>query len=210
VTIGGSIVSGSETGGGTLTFSGAIQAGQTLGAVKVLGSILGTATQTVVISGAGLAAPTTKTQDLAVRSVAVAGSATYAMIEGGYDLDGNAFSGDAQIGAVTIGGDLIASDIIAGVKSASAVFGNATDTLIDRPGTAPTDGILASIASIVVGGQIEGGGVSGDIFGIEAQLIGSIKTGGLSLSLKAGPGNDDFFISATTGKDVHIRELPGT
>jgi len=210
VTIGGSIVSGLETGGGALTFSGAIQAGETLGAVKVLGSILGSAGQTVVISGAGLAAPTTKTQDPAIKSVSITGSATYAEIEGGYDLDGNPFGGDAQIGVVTIGGDLIASDIIAGVKSTGTDFGNPTDTLIDRPGNAATDGILATISSIVVGGQIEGTTATGDMFGIEAQLIGSIKTGGVSLPLTKGPGNDDFYLSQTTGHDVHVRELPGT
>jgi hypothetical protein len=213
VTIGGSIVSGIENGGGTLTFSGAIQAGQTLGAVKVLGSIVGTATQTVVISGAGLAAPTKLTQDPAIKSVSVAGSATYAMIEGGYDLGGNPAGGDAQIGKVSIGGDLIASDIIAGVKSTTAEFGASTDTLIDKPGGSPGaagDGILASIASIVVAGQIEGTVATGDTFAIEAQLIGSIITGGLKLPLTPGPGNDDLFISQTTGHDVHIRELPGT
>jgi hypothetical protein len=210
VTIGGSIVSGQETGGGTLTFSGAIQAGQTLGAVKVLGSILGTSAQTVVISGAGVAAPTIKTQDPAIGSVSVAGSATYAMIEGGYDLAGNTFGGDAQIAKVAIGGDLIASDIIAGVKSTGTDFGNPTDTLIDRPGTAATDGILATIGSIVVGGQIEGTAATGDSFGIEAQLIGSIETGGVKLPMTKGPGNDDFYLSQTTGHDVHVRELPGT
>ncbi len=210
VTIGGSIVSGLETGGGALTFSGAIQAGQTLGAVKVLGSILGTATQTVIISGAGLATPTKLTQDPAIGSVKVAGSSTYAIIEAGYDLNGNTFGGDAQIGAVSIGGDLIASDIIAGVKSASAQFGNSTDTLIDRPAAAATDGILASIASIVVGGQIEGTTATGDFFGIEAQVFGAIKIGGFALPLNKGPGNDNLLISQTTGHDVHIRELPGT
>jgi len=140
----------------------------------------------------------------------VTGSAIYAMIEGGYDLNGNAVGGDAQIGAVAIGGDLIASDIIAGVKSTGADFGNASDTLIDRPNGASTDGILASIASIVVGGQIEGGGVTGDMFGIEAQLIGSIKTGSVSLPLTKGAGNDNFYLSQTTGKDVHVRELAGS
>ncbi len=208
--IGGSIISGSESGGGTLTFSGAVQAGQTLGAVKVLGSILGTATDTVTISGVGLAAATKKTQDPAIGKVSVSGSATYAMIEGGYDLNGNASSGDAQIGLVAIGGDLIASDIIAGVKSTTAEFGAATDTMIAKPPGALTDGVYATIASVVVGGEIEGDLNPSDTFGIEAQLIGSIKTGGVSLPLTKGPGNDNFFLSGNDGSDVHVRELPGT
>jgi hypothetical protein len=213
VTIGGSVQPGVETGGGALTFSGAIQAGQTLGPVKILGSIFGNSTNTVIISGAGLpiaslAAPLK--HDPAITSVSVKGSATYAQIEAGYDLNGNAFSGDASIGAVAIGGDLIASDIIAGVKSTSADFGNTSDTMIVRPAAATSDGILATIASIVVGGQIEGTAATGDMFGIEAQLIGSIKVGTLNLPMTKGPGNDGFFISGTTGKDVHIRELAGT
>jgi hypothetical protein len=219
VTVGGSIISGSEAGGGALTFSGAIQAGLKLGVVKVEGGINGTSTDKVVISGQGFPTgvagdpiPTKKTQDPAIGSVFVGGTATYAQIEAGYDLNGNATDGDSQIGTVTIGGDLIASDIIAGVKSGNAdatIFGGNTDSLISRPTAVTTDGVLASIASIVVDGQIEGAGVMGDSFGIEAQLIGAIKTGGLSLALMKGPGNDGFFLSQTTNRDVHVREVGG-
>ena len=215
VLVGGSLIPGSETGGGTLSFSASIQAGQTLGAMTVLGSIQGTATQTVVISGAGLKAPTKRTQDPAILSVSVGGSSNYAVIEGGYDLNGNPVSGDAQIGAVKIGGDMIASDIIAGVKvkTAGTDFGTSTDTTIDVPTTPPvlTDGILSMIKSIVVGGQIEGTVATGDSFGIEAQLIGPITTGGVKLQIeKTGtPLLDDEYISQTTGHDVHIREFPG-
>ena len=210
VTIGGSVVSGQESGGGALTFSGAIQAGQTLGPVKVLGSVLGNLTSEVVISGAGLAAVKGVKHDLAVTSVSVKESATFMQIEAGYDLSGNAASGDAQMGAITIGGDLIASDIIAGVKSSKGYFGDPTDTMIAKPSGDLTDGILATIASITVGGQIEGTTATANTFGIEAQLIGSIKTGGVALPLTKGSGNDDFMLGATTGKDVHVREFAGT
>jgi len=219
VTIVGSIISGSESGGGTLTFSGAVQAGLTLGTVKVLGNIEGTATDKVVISGQGFPTgatgdtiPTTHTQDPAITSVSIGGTATYMQVEAGYDLTGMATDGDSQIGSVTIAGDLIASDIIAGVKSGNAdptIFGGATDSLIARPAAVTTDGVYATIASIVVGGQIEGAGVSGDSFGIEAQWIKSFKTGGLKLPLMAGAGNDGFALGITTNRDVHVRELGG-
>ena len=213
VTVGGSLIPGAESGGGTLTFSAAIQAGLTLGPVDVHGSIQGTAATPVVISGSGLANPTKHTQDPAVESVTVTGSSTYAVIEAGYGVGGATTSGDAQIGTVKVGGDLIATDIIAGVKvqTAGSDFGMASDSLIDVPSATVTkDGILSSIASIVVGGQIEGA-TGGATFGIEAQSIGSISTGGIKIPLKsAASGGNDFVItptiSATTEHDVRVRD----
>jgi len=227
VTIGGSLVPGAETGGGTLTFSAAIQAGQTLGSVTVLGSIQGTSANPVIISGVGLSAPTKRTQDPAIQSISVTGSATYAQVLAGYSLTGKPASGDAQIGTVKVGGDLIASDIIAGVKTqtAGADFGSSgtsPDTMIAIPAANPTatppypgvtaDGVTASIASIIVGGQIEGT-TSSDTFGIEAQLIHSIITDGVKLPLTAtaqGAGESNFYISptisGTSEHDVHVRD----
>jgi hypothetical protein len=216
VTIGGSVISGANTGTGGIGYSGAIQAGQTLGPVKIAGSILGTATSTVTISGTGLASPTKVTQDLAIGSVTVGGSSTYAVIEAGYGVNGATISGDAQIGVVKIGGDFIASDIIAGVKTqtAGADFGTSTDSLIATPAGDSADAIYAKIASITISGQIEGTVATGDSFGIEAQLIGPISVGGLPLQLKtsviAGRTLADEYVSQTTGHDVHIREFSGT
>jgi hypothetical protein len=214
VIVDGSLIPGSESGGGTLTFSAAIQAGQTLESVTVLGSIQGTAANPVILSGVGLSAPTKHTQDPAIGTVSVSGSATYAQILAGYGLSGNTVAGDAQIGTVKVGGDFIASDIIAGVKTqtAGADFGAASDSLIDQPSTTVlTDGILSTIASVIVGGQIEGTTGSGT-FAIEAQTIHSIVTGGVKLHI--APGNattgSDFLISptvsATTEHDVRVRD----
>jgi len=214
VIVGGSLIPGSETGGGTLTYSAAIQAGQTLGAVKVVGSIQGTEANPVIFSGVGLSAPTKHTQDPAIVSLTVGGSATYVQVLAGYNLIGNPASGDAQIGTVKVGGDLIASDIIAGVKTQTAGtdFGASTDSLIDIPSaTVLADGILSSIASVIVGGQIEGTTGSGT-FAIEAQTIHSLVTGGVNLHV--APGNatsgSNFYISptisATTEHDVHVRD----
>jgi hypothetical protein len=223
VYVGGSLIPGAETGGGTLTFSAAIQAGQTLQSVTVLGSIQGTATDRVIISGVGLALPTKQTQDPAIGTVSVGGSATYMQVLAGYGLTGNPASGDAQISTVKVGGDLIASDIIAGVKTqtSGADFGTSTDTMIAIPSAnssavppypgVTADGVIASIASIVVGGQIEGTTSSGT-FGIEAQLIRAITTGGekLVLTQASGAGTSSFYISptisVTSEHDVHVRD----
>jgi hypothetical protein len=211
VTILGSVTPGAESGGGALTFSGAIQAGQTLGAVSIGGSINGNATNPVTISGVGLAAPTKKTQDPAIGSVTVGGTANFAMIMAGYDPAGNAASGDAQIGAVTVKGDLIASDIIAGVKTTTAYFGGGSDSVIAMPSGATTDGIYATIGRVIVGGQIEGElGNAVATFAIEAQEIGAVSEGGAALALKPGPGNDGFFVAGDTGHDVHVKEFGGS
>jgi len=228
VTIGGSVISGANTGTGGLSYSGAIQAGQTLGLVKVTGSIVGNAATPVTISGTGLSGVglnkvTLRSQDPAIAGVTVAGSSTYAIIEAGYGVNGATISGDAQIGPVTVGGDFIASDIIAGVKvqTAGTDFGTSTDSLIATPIITPsvaTDGIFSKIASITIGGQIEGTVATGDSFGIEAQKIGPITVGGLPLELKTtvvitnglSQVLDDEYISQSTGHDVHIREFPGT
>jgi hypothetical protein len=223
--IGGGLTAGTETGGGAMTFSAAVQAGGAIGSLKVEGSIVGSAGDAVVISGEGPKVTYSTTtnkplekHDVAIGSLVVEGSATYAQILAGYDIgspSGPAISpknGDAQIGSVKIGGDLIASDIIAGVKTAAGDtnFGLATDSAIGLGTPAATDGIYSTIASIVVGGEIEGTNATVDMFGIEAQYIVSIKSGGLALPLTKGPGNDGFLISPQTARDVHVNEVGGT
>jgi hypothetical protein len=214
VSVGGSLISGLESGGGTLSFSGSIQAGKAIASVTVGGAVTGSAATPVVISGGG-AAVKTKT-DLAIKSLSVLGNVNYALIQGGYDTTGAAIDGDAQLGAIKVGGDLIASDVVSGVQSTDAYFGNFDKVIA----AGNTTSIVSSIASLTVGGQIAGTvdpAVSGpaptksvDTFGIEAQLIGSIKTGTVTLPLKAGAGNDDLRLSQTTLHDVHVFELAGT
>lgn len=143
---------------------------------------------------------------MAIQNVSVAGTVDYALIKGGYDTTGAAMDGDAQIGAVKVGGDLVATSIVSGIRSTDPSFGLGDSVITTNNQT----NILSKIASITVGGQIIGTIAAGDSFGIEAQAIGSIKTGGVSLALQPGAGNDDIFISQVTTHDVHIHEFGGT
>jgi len=210
VVIGGSVLAANQSGGGALKFSGAIQAGKDLGTVSIGGGVLGNESTPVVISGFGQAVK--RGSDLAIKGISISGTVERALIQGGYSTDGVAGNGDAQIGAIKIGGDLIATSIVAGVVSTDAFFGN-FDRVITAGNTA---GIVSKIVSLTVGGQIMGTVDPGpptlqsvDVFGIEAQFIGSITTGSTKLKFNAGNGNDDFRLSRTTIRDVHVVELPG-
>ena len=211
VTVGGSVIAGEQSGGGALKFSGAIQAGDSLSTVTIAGAVLGNATTPVVISGVGQAVKTAT--DLAIKGVTIGGTVERALIQGGYDTDGLAANGDAQIGAIKVGGDLLATSIVAGIQSTDAFFGNFDKVIA----TGDTPAIISKIASLTVGGQIAGTVDPGppatksvDMFGLEAQFIGAIKTGAVNLPLKAGPFLDDFRLSQTTLRDVHIVELAAT
>jgi len=78
-----------------------------------------------------------------------------------------------------------------------------------------TAGIISKFASLAVGGQIMGtvdpgppAAQSVDVFGIEAQFIGSIKIGSTKLPLTPGDVFDDIRLSQSTIRDVHVVELP--
>ncbi|HYR59691.1 MAG TPA: hypothetical protein VEO95_13715, partial [Chthoniobacteraceae bacterium] len=167
VSVGGSLIAGMETGG-TLSFSGSIQAGHDIGAVTVLGSLVGNSATPVIISGVGQAVKT-KT-DVAIKSVAIGGGTDFAQIMGGYDTTGASADGDAQLGAIKIGSNMIASSIVSGIESTTPFDPNfgAADKVIATNNTAA---IHSAIASITVGGQIVGTvSPTTDSFGIEAQF----------------------------------------
>jgi len=91
-------------------------------------------------------------------------------------------------------------------------FGDADDAPPAVNGTATP---VSRIASIVIGGAIQGTVQGGDHFGFVAQEIVKFKVNGVSLPLTPGPGNDDpqsndpLFLLATTG-DVRLREFVAT
>src|SRR5205823_3138388 len=108
-----------------------------------------------LISAGGQAMPG-PTQDLAIGKITVGGRVERADILAGYVFTpqhfAGAVNGDASIGAVKIGAGWAASNLVAGVAAGIGKFGDADDTVISG-GNA---GLTATIASIVIGGQVVG------------------------------------------------------
>jgi hypothetical protein len=160
----------------------------------VKGSIIGTSSRPVVLSAA-----------TSIASLKVGRRVEFANILAGYDINGNAVSGDAQIDTVTVGGDWIASNLVCGATAgADGVFGTADDAEI--PGETTTT--PATIASIRIQGKVLGtfsAANSTDHYGFVAEEIGSLSIGGFAFALKAGPSNDAFDIGDT--QDVSVREV---
>ena len=74
--------------------------------VVIKGSVLGNAGHAVVISAVTEAAPSVALgRNLAIASLTIGGSARYAQILGGYNVESVPLTADAQIGAVKVGGD---------------------------------------------------------------------------------------------------------
>jgi hypothetical protein len=201
--VGGSIRAGVDDSSGTLMRSGAVRFSDDIGPITIKGSILGSKSTdgsggfTLAVVSArgqpGLSA--TATTDLAIKRLAIGGRVERAQILAGYDTLAIGRNADAQIGPVVIGGDLIASSIIAGVGTALASFGTASDGKITG-GKDSSDalGAISKIASVIIKGSALGTFASNDAatFGIEAQQIGSIKLGGATVALATGAGNDLF------------------
>ena len=211
VTIGGSIISGTDASSGALTKNATIRAAKDIGSLTVKGSLIGNVTaegaSPVIISASGQAAlPGAKT-DLAIGRVSIGGSVEFTNILAGYDRWLSALNGDAQIGAVTVGGDWVAGNLVAGAKNAASgntKFGDINDASIG----AGSASIIAKIASITIGGQLFGtpNSVSNtDHFGFVAEQIGAVKIGGSAIALTAGAHNDNRFAGHTT--DVNIHEI---
>jgi hypothetical protein len=173
---------------------GTIRVGGKLGPVMVKGSIIGTSSRPVVLSAA-----------TSIASLRVGRRVEFANILAGYDINGNAVSGDAQIGAVTVGGDWIASNVVCGATAgADDLFGTADDAEI----AGETTTMPAGIASIRIQGKLLGTFAtvnSTDHYGFVAEQIGSLSIGGFALALKGGPSNDSFDIGDTG--DVSVREV---
>ena len=147
-----------------------------------------------------------------ITSVTIGDSASFADIFAGYNIDGNAVNGDAQIGMVKVtgyhengeffGGNIRAVNIVAGVVPGFfGTFGTPDNTAISNGSSTPN--LYSKIASIIIAGDVlqapspgvplgAEGGLPGfpAHFGIVAQHVVSIKVGGEALDLKAGPVND--------------------
>jgi hypothetical protein len=179
----------------------------------VKGSIVGNekdnGTTLVTISARGQATPGA-TIDLAIDSLQVGGRVEFTNILAGFDQDDTVLAGsngNASIGSVKVGGNWIASNITAGVQDGGASgFGTADDAVINIPAGAPTDAIVARIASISIKGLVVGTAAADGIqFGFTAQQIGSFKALGFKASLTSET-DDAINLSPITG-DVTIREV---
>jgi hypothetical protein len=197
MTIGLDLVSGSGI------HSGHIGA-QTIGALKIIGAVIGNAAQTASISASGIAGASSDAAAVAIRSVSIGGRIELGQILAGYDETGTAINADVQIGTIAVGGDWVRSDAAAGVAAnAEGGFGTPDDALAPGGGT-----ILSKIARITIKGQILGtpeAENSTDHYGIVAEQIGAVSVGGVPVELQFGPHNDAKNVGITG--DVTVREI---
>ncbi len=212
LTVGGSIIAGTETGGGSLDNSGAVRVSGPIGAIVVKGSLVGNATQRVLITALGQ--PTsTATSDVAIKSLTVVGRVESADILAGYNNNStpSGVNADAQIGAVVVG-DWIASSLVAGAQDDATVgfdsfFGDADDVKITDPNDAPN--VVSKIASIRIKGTARGTIGGSDHYGFVAQQIGSFKIGVATFRLVAGAASTldiTGYAIGITG-DLRLREV---
>ena len=212
LTVGGSIIAGTETGGGTLDNSGAVRIAGSIGAIVVKGSLIGNDTQRVLITALGQ--PTSiATSDLAIKSLTVGGRVESADILAGYNSSGtpSGVNADAQIGAVVVG-DWIASNLVAGVQddanpAFNAFFGDGNDVKITDPNDAAN--IVSKIASILIKGTARGTIGGSDHFGFVAQQIGSFKIGTAAFPLIPGAASTLDIAGYPVGitGDLRLREV---
>ncbi len=195
VTIGKSLIAGTDDSTGALKVSGAIWAGS-LGTVKIGGGIEGTAENPAQIMTKGLAVKPTKGQDLAIGSVAVTGDVRFAEILAGFGTLASAgglvevpANADASIGTVTVGGDWVASSLVAGAEDKGAPGYGDGEVRQSVGNTA----LIARIASVTIKGFILGTEVDGDVFGFVAEHLVKFRAfDGQSIPLKPGPSNDNL------------------
>ena len=208
ITIGGSVLADIDHSAvGPLSLTASIQAGLDIGSITVKGDVAGTISGSgevakVIFSAGGQASPTS-TSDVAIGKITIGGRVERAQILAGYRPQGAGVTpanGNAQIGAVNVGGDWIASDLVAGVQDGGASgFGDVGDTIIGGGAS------IAKIASIVIGGIVEGTPANGDQFGITSHAIGSVKISGATIPLPAAPGTVP--ISPITANDLLLHIL---
>lgn len=204
LTIGGSLIAGSDGTFGTFQNNGAIRADDDLGTVLIKGSIeAGFGGNPAIISARGQATPTS-TSDVAIGKLTVGGDVNGVLILAGVDANGVARNADAQIGTVYVGGDWIVSSIAAGVDPGpGGFFGDGDDTKMSGGVVNDNPAMYSSIKSLIIGGQVAGDYQTLGDFGIVAEIVGVVAIGGTTLSTTAGKSNDDFSVGITGDCKVH-------
>jgi hypothetical protein len=182
---------------------GAIRSDGTIRAIKISGDLAASATSNATISARATLLPASDAKALAIGTLSIGGSVDHAEIFGGYDLVGAAANADAGIGRVRVGGNWTASDLAAGVNSGTdGMFGTDDDVLISGGNQ-----IIARIASVVIKGTVTGTEVGTDRFGFVAQQLAAFSSGGVRVTLMAGPSNDLTGVPAGVTDDVKVREV---
>ncbi|MBO0700529.1 MAG: hypothetical protein J2P46_19185, partial [Zavarzinella sp.] len=207
LTLGGSLVAGTDNSTGDYFANGGIQVVNDIGTLAIRGSILGDPDHPAFILARGSAAPTA-TADIAIGRLTVRGRVEFAQIVAGVDPFGLGPDADAQIGAVSVGGDWIASSLAAGaVAGRDGFFGDADDAKATGSQAKDDPRLVSAIVRVTIGGQIVGTPNGGDHFGIVAEAVRAVSVAGDRLPLIPGPHNDDFPTGNT--RDFTVRELPG-
>jgi hypothetical protein len=208
ILIGGSVISGTNTGTGKLTKSGSIRAQDDLGPITVQGSLVGNSTNPVIISARGEAKPTGR-EDIAIRSLTVNQDVTYALVLGGYDVNGKGVNADAQVGDVLVNGDWQASSLATGVAPGpDGFFGTDDNAKLSGSGVKDDPAVISTIRSVTIGGQVSGSGSETDHYGFVAEWVVAFKMGGVDIPLMDGPHNDN--VPLTPDGDVTIFEVADT
>jgi hypothetical protein len=203
LTLGGSLIAGDSVGENN-SYNGSIRVEEDIETLLIRGSIQG-GRGYAIISAGGSATPTTS-QDRAIGRLTVLGSVREALILAGVNPDGFSINADAQIGVINIRGDLIASSIAAGVSPINGYYGDFDDVKMSGFGVKDT-ALRSSIHSVIIGGQVVG--VTSPFFyrhfGIVAELISSVRIGGVLLQLTTGFSNDVISLGITG--NFQIREI---
>ena len=150
--------------------------------LTVMGSVIGTAEHHAIVTSRG--------------NVTIVGDIRFGELLG--PRDGLIGPSDGRLGAVKIGGDFIASSIAVGVQPGPNGYGDG-DTWL--PGGTPD--MLATIASITIGGQALGTIGGTDHYGIVAERILSLSIGGNKIPLTPGAHNDNRALGITGDLTIH-------
>ncbi|HZJ17758.1 MAG TPA: integrin alpha, partial [Chthoniobacteraceae bacterium] len=168
----------------------------TISELRIKGDILGDAAHRVEISANGIPQPATNGQAKAIKTLTLGGNVEHAHLS-----VGGKFNADAQLGKIIVKGNWLATDLTAGVSAGTGgYFGDANDALI--PGG---NAIVSRIAAITIKGAILATPGTGDVYGIVAQKISSLKVGGFPILLTPGASND--LTPLSPGPDLRVREV---
>jgi|GEM_PF-730347 len=200
ITIGGSLYS---TVSGALT--GIVMQGKT-SKVTIGGGVIGLndSVATLRFVGYPFSSPSPKNSAdaNAITTLKIGGDMRNAEIITGHD-GGGPHRGDANIGSITIGGSVQATNIVAAVSAGTdEIWGTDDDTLFSPRGS----GLVPTIGSITIKGQLLGSPGGSDGFVITASVIKSIKVGSQSLDLSSS-AVADLIEQYGPYRDITIREV---